>query len=985
MRHFYLFIISFITTSNFVFSQHHFIPHNVTRGSYPCQIVLADIDDDNDQDILTVYYYDQLLACYKNNGIGSFETLDIIYDTSDGLVGLIYFCDINNDGNGDIITAGTNTIYWNKNIGGGSFFEREAICTNLDIVTAVIASDLDNDSLTDIVSASYGDSTLAWYKNLGNGAFGSPQIISTNATWVYSINATDFDLDGKPDILFGSYDADKIAWHKNLGGGLFGAEQIINNAAYGVFSTMTADLDNDSLPDVISCHASGINDKLSWHKNLGNGNFSTEYIINDTIEVPRFFYPADFDNDNDIDIVMTSWTQDTLVWQENLGNGVFGSIHVLNNCLDGAYGVYAADLNGDGAMDIVAGGQKASSLEIYMNHGTGLFDLTQTIANATDDVRDVYSADIDNDGQKDILSASHGDNKVAWYKNLGNKQFSLQKVISDQRMDTRSVYPTDIDNDGSFDVLSSAWEDTLAWHKNDGSGNFNDPIKIPNTPESSIVIAKDLDNDGLDDLICTMGGMGNALYMAMNLGNGSYGSLQLLYSLVAINSVDVNDLNYDGYQDIVLASSSSLVMGINDGTGNFPTFQTINSNIGAQGISLSDLNGDGHVDILHTTYNVNTWITQVGWYQNDGLGNFISSTFVSEIDEISYIIAADDIDNDGDMDIITAPNVTNVTLGNLIWFENLGSGSFGPVQDVGCTGGKVLSLHINDLDNDNDQDIVVALNHKDNVKWLENPLNNLQETRTICAEDSTHIFGNWVSQPGDYADTLQNSLGGDSVVIVRLENYQTYFPTDTVQICQGETYNFHGQLLDTTGLYHATFQSIHGCDSIEELPLVLIPAPEVSVSSFVPDSVSIDTGFIDMPGATPTGGYYMGTGVTTYGFNSTFAGLGEHWITYTYTDTITGCTGMDSTLIKVYDPIGINEIEAQNIKLYPNPGTGDFVLTGTALESVRISSLDGELVKQLTITNPIEVRFSLKGQAKGTYLLHILNDGVEIKRILVLI
>ena len=974
----------FLSIHCYIYSQHNFIPHNVTKGSRPGELSLADVDGDNDLDILVVYYNDNLLAWYNNDGTGNFNDLQIIDDSPIHFTGTLCASDLNNDGNIDILVGTDSTTNWYKNLGGGSFAPPLSI-NNLNYVGYVFAADLDNDSLIDAISVSYFDSIIAWSKNLGNGLFAPLQTISNNAPGPSSIRTKDFDSDGNLDLFYASYTGYKVAWFKNLGGGNFSTEQIVTNNAEGPSCVRSADVDNDGLPDVLTSHAFWMNDKVTWHKNLGNGSFSSEMVINDTIVDPRCFAPADFDGDNDIDIVIISRLQDSLIWQENLGNGIFGPMQIINDNLDGANYVVAGDLNSDGAMDIVAAGLESSSLEIYINHGTGLFDLTQTIANATVDVRGIYAADIDNDGKKDILSASRGDNKVAWYKNLGNKQFSLQKVISDQRLDTRSVFPADIDNDGSLDILSSAWEDTLAWHKNDGNGNFNDLIKIPNTPESSIVIAKDMDNDGLDDLICTMGGISNALYAAKNLGNGSYGTLQLLYALVAINSVDVNDINNDGYQDVVLASSSTLVLGINDGTGNFPAFQTINANIGAQGIYLSDINGDGHVDILHTTYNGNTWITQVGWYQNNGSGNFISSTFVSEIDEISYTIAAADIDNDGDMDIVTAPNVNYVAIGNLVWFENLGSGNFGPVQDVGYTGGKVWSLHISDLDNDSDQDIVVALNHKDNVKWLENPLNNLMETITICAEDSAQIFGNWVSQPGDYADTLTNSQGGDSINIVRLENYQTYYPTDTVSICQGETYNFHGQLLDTAGLYQATFQSIHGCDSVEQLPLVLIPAPGVSIAAFVPDSVSIDTGFIDMPGATPTGGYYMGTGVTTYGFNSTFAGLGEHWITYSYTDSITGCTGIDSTLIKVYDPIGIDEIESQNIKLYPNPGTGDFVLMGTALESVRISTLDGELVKEVEIKNFQEVRFSLKGQAKGTYLVHIINGGVEIKRLLVLI
>ena len=965
---------------NLVYSQQSFIPHNITYGSYTGQITLADIDEDNDLDLLAAYSKDNLIAWYMNNGNGIFDNMNIIDDSAEDKTGTLFATDLDNDGHIDVIYGGLGTLGWYKNLGNGIFSPPQIISINVSYVSGIFAIDLDGDSLTDILSATWSDNKIAWYKNFGNGNFGNQQIISTNTSGATNVWANYLDNDDLIDVVSSSYYDDKIAWYKNLGGGSFGPQQILTDTAEGASFVMTADLDNDNLADIITSHSGGTNNKVTWHKNLGGGIFSPEIIINNSLEIPRYFFPADFNNDNELDLVLTSWNQDSLVWKENLGGGNFGPNQLISETLDGANGVYAGDLNGDGSMDIVGGGTNSSTIEVYINHGMGLFNLTQTISNATADVFRVYADDLDNDGLIDILSASSADNKIAWYKNQGNKQFSLQKVISTNRFDARDLVAADLDNDGLKDVISAAKDDTLAWHKNMGNGTFGIPQKIPNALKSNIVLAKDLDNDGLIDIVVALS---DTVRWTRNLGNGNFGPLNFLLFLQGLNDFDIEDLNSDGYQDIVYGSGSTLMTSLNDGTGGFLPFQYINTINGAISLCLNDMNDDGSFDIVYSGTIGSTKV--VKWYPNDGLGNFTTSYLLTDLPYYCYTIDATDIDNDNDLDVVMATGGGNTSTGVVYWIENLGTGNFAQLQPIDSLAGSMRCIFPKDLDNDNDNDLIIALQGNDQIKWLENPLNNLMETITICAEDSAHVFGNWVSQPGDYADTLTNSQGGDSINIVRVENYQTYFPTDTVEICQGETYNFHGQLLDTAGLYQATFQSIHGCDSIEELPLVLIPAPEVSVSSFVPDSVSIDTGFIDMPGATPTGGYYMGTGVTTYGFNSTFAGLGEHWITYTYTDTITGCTGMDSTLIKVYDPIGINEIEAQNIKLYPNPGTGDFVLTGTALESVRISSLDGELVKQLTITNPIEVRFSLKGQAKGTYLLHILNDGVEIKRILVLI
>ncbi|MEA3446011.1 MAG: T9SS type A sorting domain-containing protein, partial [Bacteroidota bacterium] len=130
---------------------------------------------------------------------------------------------------------------------------------------------------------------------------------------------------------------------------------------------------------------------------------------------------------------------------------------------------------------------------------------------------------------------------------------------------------------------------------------------------------------------------------------------------------------------------------------------------------------------------------------------------------------------------------------------------------------------------------------------------------------------------------------------------------------------------------------------------------------------------------------YSGYGVTGNTFYPSIAGLGEFWISYTFVDSITNCSNQDSTLIKVYDPIGIEELENSKVKLFPNPGTGDFVLTGTNLQSVQIKTLAGKLIKEVVIKDRSEIHFNLKGQAKGFYFVHIVNDNTQIRRLLILL
>jgi len=50
---------------------------------------------------------------------------------------------------------------------------------------------------------------------------------------------------------------------------------------------------------------------------------------------------------------------------------------------------------------------------------------------------------------------------------------------------------------------------------------------------------------------------------------------------------------------------------------------------------------------------------------------------------------------------------------------------------------------------------------------------------------------------------------------------------DTIEICNGETYEFYGNLYFKTGIYDTTFKSVYGCDSVKVLNLKVNPLPNM--------------------------------------------------------------------------------------------------------------------------------------------------------------
>jgi gliding motility-associated-like protein len=93
----------------------------------------------------------------------------------------------------------------------------------------------------------------------------------------------------------------------------------------------------------------------------------------------------------------------------------------------------------------------------------------------------------------------------------------------------------------------------------------------------------------------------------------------------------------------------------------------------------------------------------------------------------------------------------------------------------------------------------------------------------ICQGDSV-LFGNYYYKlEGIYNDTLQTSLGCDSIVSLDLKVNPVYQDLTPIVICQGDSVLFGNQYYKIEGIYTDTLQTVNGCDSIVSLNLTINP------------------------------------------------------------------------------------------------------------------------------------------------------------------
>jgi gliding motility-associated-like protein len=121
-----------------------------------------------------------------------------------------------------------------------------------------------------------------------------------------------------------------------------------------------------------------------------------------------------------------------------------------------------------------------------------------------------------------------------------------------------------------------------------------------------------------------------------------------------------------------------------------------------------------------------------------------------------------------------------------------------------------------------------------------------------------------LSNPGTYWDTLLNANGCDSLITLSLDNHPIQIEDIEIGICEGDIYDFNGQLLTSPGSYSATLVSQYGCDSIVNLQLDFTNLVAVSFDANIcpGDQYNFNGEFLASPGI------YIDTLITGTGCDS---------------------------------------------------------------------------------------------------------------------
>lgn len=348
--------------------------------------------------------------------------------------------------------------------------------------------------------------------------------------------------------------------------------------------------------------------------------------------------------------------------------------HVVTTSINSPRSVYTVDINGDGDLDLLFNGSNKLVWSENLD-GQGNYDLPQIISTSFNGSNYIYPEDIDNDGDIDVISAEWGEaGIVAWYENtdgLGN--FDPKQIITTDIDYARSVYAADLDSDGDLDVISASnHPDKLAWYENlDGLGDFGAQNIISTTQNTPTIInAVDLDNDGDVDVICSSWYDGWIAWYENIDGLGNFGTHQFITGgQIGVENTMAIDIDNDNDYDILSSSYEfygKVVWCENiDSSGTFGPAQIITTSANRPQVTAADLDNDGDVDVLSAG---NTH-DKIAWYENlDGLGDFgVQQKISGTADNGDYFLTTSDVNIDGKVDVLFASRTDD----KIAWYENL--------------------------------------------------------------------------------------------------------------------------------------------------------------------------------------------------------------------------------------------------------------------------------------------------------------------------
>lgn len=245
----------------------------------------------------------------------------------------------------------------------------------------------------------------------------------------------------------------------------------------------------------------------------------------------------------------------------------------------------------------------------------------------------------------------------------------------------------------------------------------------------------------------------------------------------------------------------------------------------------------------------------------------------------------------------------------------------------------------------------------------------IYEYDTICSNLSYTWHGNNLDSTGIYCDSLTTVSGGDSIIILNLIVNQSYLMELNAHICDFDTLYWQGNQYTTSGTYPINYNSNCGCDSNYILYLIVYHEPTIDlgpdITLCVGQSITLDAG-LHQKYNWSTGGDFQFETIELP--NSIPTSLN---VTVKVTDY--NCSNSDEITINFITTTNIKAENSQQINVFPNPSSGLFNINSNQKYAYKIYDITGNKITENNASGNSEI--NLKNMNNGMYFLEIESES----------